>query len=208
MKKDRIAGFTIIEMLIVIVIITILVAAGGFYYRDLQRQTIARKAYEDAGNFAKIINDIYHTGHFGTSSNSLNGLNVKKGTYPESRKAEHIRNRVAEAYGDQFKAGDILVADKESTFEIKAGVSPMGTISLDNQEMLEKNAQKIIYAPIVKEALPGRGASLCKTDNDPLDSYEYACEVAVVYSIIYHGGRYQLRPAKVIKAGVVYDFKD
>ena len=60
MKRLQKGGFTILEILVVIVIITIMVSAGGFYYADLQNQTVARKAREDAVNFANIVNDIYH----------------------------------------------------------------------------------------------------------------------------------------------------
>ena len=132
MSKTRVAGFTIIEILIVIVIITIMVGAGGFYYRDLQRQIISRKAFEDAANLANIINDIYNTGHFGTSSDSLAGLNVKKGTYPDVNKAILIKERLAKAYGGQFKKQNILIADS-AKFHIKPGVSPMLHNVLDGQ---------------------------------------------------------------------------
>lgn len=210
MSKTRVAGFTIIEILIVIVIITIMVGAGGFYYRDLQRQTISRKAFEDAANLANIINDIYNTGHFGTSSDSLAGLNVKKGTYPDTNKAVLTKDRLVKAYGGQFKKQNILIADS-AKFYIKPGVSPMSHNVLDGQTNLENNASKIIYAPIKTEVLPGKESALCSGFYAPgglASDYEYACNMAVIYAVAYHAGKYQLRPVKIVKSGVVYDFQE
>lgn len=206
MKQISQGGFTVLEMLVVIVIITIMVSAGGFYYVDLHHQTIARKAKEDAINFANIVNDIYRTGHFGTSAEPLKKYHIKKGTYPDLNKMQAIKSVIANAYGDQFKAEDILVP-KLINFKVEKGTSPMLNGELDTQEQLEANAHKIIYAPFIKESPSGDDHLTCFNFKSPTEDYDYNCETAVVYYIAYEKGKYEIRPIRRLTAGVASEFK-
>lgn len=218
MKRLNQGGFTVLEMLIVIVIITIMVSAGGFYYVDLQRQTVARKAREDAINLANIINDIYRTGSFGVTKSTIADLNVKRGTYPDIKKMSALKDRIMQAYGDQFSYREsdgsakntILVSDLLN-FKIANGQSPMTGASFQDQAELQKNANKIIYAPFRQES-PESGSNhvTCYdssyTTVSAGDDYEYRCDMAVVYFVAYEKGTYQIRPIRKLVAGVASEY--
>lgn len=218
MKRKNLGGFTILEMLIVIVIITIMVSAGGFYYVDLHHQTIARKAREDAINLANIINDIYKTGSFGVTKSTIADLNVKRGTYPDIKKMSALKDRIMQAYGDQFSYREsdgsakntILVSDLIN-FKIANGQSPMTGASFQDQAELQKNANRIIYVPFRKEAPNGvDNYTTCYESNfTPVaanDDYEYECDMAVIYFVAYEKGTYQVRPIRKLVAGVASEY--
>lgn len=214
MKRLQKGGFTILEILVVIVIITIMVSAGGFYYADLQNQTVARKAREDAVNFANIVNDIYHTGQFGTTSEPLKHLNIRKGTYPNRTKMEAIRKLIVQSYGEQFRQkgdssseGNIVVANIKQ-FRVEKNISPVNA-DFSNQDQLRENAHKIIYAPLKEEVPPNTGGLLCNDypSRPATDNYDYQCATAVIYYVAYEKGKYELRPVRQLTAGVAREFQ-
>lgn len=213
-------GFTILEMLVVIVILTILVSAGGFYYADLHKQTISRQNIEKAVSLGNIMNDIYRTGQLGISGEPLNGLYVTKGTYPEYVKAKEIAKIITSSYGDQFKSGQIVIADKGMVrIGNEAPISDYGVADADNglnmdpndQDHLEKHFDKIFYGPYMHQVRPGEISNLCYNydayiNKAPYTEYDYNCEIGVIYAIVYENGKYQMKPVRKLIDGVSYEY--
>ncbi len=208
MINSQKSGFTIIEMLIVIVIITILVGAGGFYYRDLNLQTMSRKAREDAINLANIMNDVYRTGDLGVGVDSLNDIYVRKGTYPDTKKARLIIDRIKQKYGDQFTDTEIVVADK-SKFKISTDPTQYPVSGLTEAKLPEKT-KMIVYAPLTDDSATNASeVNLCVPTHlgTVVANYDYTCRSAIVYFVSYEHGKYVLRPVRRLSTGVAHDIK-
>lgn len=196
-------GFTLIEMLVVMVILTILIAAGGFYYRDLNIKAQARKAQEEAANFAQIINDIYKTGDFGISNNDLKAqTGIAKGSYPDTEAMKKLLPIMQTKYSDKISE-KIMISDKQQ-INFKANADhkdvlsyPMNATEMDFKKELEKRFGQVIYRPIDDKGInPNNGQNnLCNAKD---------CPTAIVYYVGYDRGEYLAIPLYKLAEGIAH----